>query len=98
MRAAAQTDVDGLISVAPAISRFASGLTRQPDCRWLVLQGDADELVELDETIDWFNRLDPGPELQIMHGAEHFFHGRLVELREAVTTFVGSAANSIERA
>jgi alpha/beta superfamily hydrolase len=98
VRAAAQTDVDGLISVAPAISRFASGLTRQPECPWLVLQGDEDELVELDETIDWFNRLDPGPELQIMHGAEHFFHGRLLELREAVSTFVGSVANSIEQA
>jgi alpha/beta superfamily hydrolase len=90
VRAAAETRVDGLISVAPALSRFASGMTRQPDCPWLVLQGDEDELVELDETIDWFNQLDPGPELQIMRGAEHFFHGRLTELREAVTRFVDS--------
>ena len=98
VRAAAETSVDGLISVAPALSRFASGMTRQPDCPWLVLQGDEDELVELDETIDWFNQLDPGPELQIMRGAEHFFHGRLTELREAVASFVDRAETRVDRA
>ncbi|NND48316.1 MAG: alpha/beta hydrolase, partial [Woeseiaceae bacterium] len=53
-----------------------------------VVQGDADELVEVDETIDWINGLEPGPELQILNDAEHFFHGRLVELRQVVTDFV----------
>ncbi|MBT8092083.1 MAG: alpha/beta hydrolase [Gammaproteobacteria bacterium] len=91
VRAAIETDVDGLISVAPAISRFASQLKCQPTCPWLVLQGDEDELVNIDETIDWFNGLDPGPELQIVEGAEHFFHGRLTDLREAVTAFVAGA-------
>jgi alpha/beta superfamily hydrolase len=92
VRAAAATEVAGLISVAPAISRFAAGLATQPTCPWLVLQGDEDELVELDETIDWFNGLEPGPELRIMQGAEHFFHGRLTELRGAVQSFVESVS------
>ena len=30
----------------------------------------------------------PGPELLIISNAEHFFHGKLVELREAVIGFV----------
>ncbi len=94
VRAAATVEVAGLISVAPAVSRFAGGLTTQPTCPWLVLQGDQDELVDLDETIDWFNGLEPGPELQVMHGAEHFFHGRLPELRAAVEAFVTSASES----
>jgi alpha/beta superfamily hydrolase len=34
------------------------------------------------------NQLLPGPELAVMAGAEHFFHGRLVELRELVRDFV----------
>jgi len=88
VRAALAGDISGLVSVAPAVSRFAAASTLQPQCPWLVVQGDEDELVELDETVDWFNSLEPGPELLVMEGAEHFFHGRLVDLREAVSGFV----------
>jgi alpha/beta superfamily hydrolase len=91
VRAAVATSVDGLVSVAPAVYRFASGLSGQPRCPWLILQGDEDELVEVDETIEWVNGLDPGPELLVFEGAEHFFHGRLVELRNAVKAFVERA-------
>ena len=90
VKAAVATKVDGLISVAPAISRFASGLDTQPTCPWLIVQGDQDELVDVDETVSWVNELEPGPELLIIPQGEHFFHGRLVELREAVATFVSS--------
>ena len=90
VRAAVQVEVDGLVSVAPAIYRFAKGLDRQPDCPWLVVQGDEDELVDLDETLEWLNSLEPGPELLVVSGAEHFFHGRLTELRDAVLDFVAN--------
>jgi alpha/beta superfamily hydrolase len=88
VRAAVATHIDGLISVAPAISRFASGLASQPGCPWLIIQGDVDELVDVDETVAWVDSLEPGPELLIIEGGEHFFHGRLTELRQAVMDFV----------
>jgi len=88
VRAAIERDVGGLVSIAPAVSRFASGLTKQPQCPWLIVQGDEDELVGVEETIDWMNTLQPGPELLILRGAEHFFHGRLGDLRDAVSEFV----------
>ena len=88
VRAAVASPVDGLVSVAPAIYRFAGNLDGQPDCPWLIIQGDEDELVEVDETIEWVNSLEPGPELLLLEGAEHFFHGRLNDVREAVTEFV----------
>ena len=88
VRLALVADVAGLISVAPAIYRFANNLDGQPDCPWLIIQGDEDELVEIDETVEWVDSLAPGPELLVMTGAEHFFHGRLNDLREAVTEFV----------
>lgn len=91
VKAAAVEHVDGLVSVAPAISRFAAGLQTQPACPWLVIQGDEDELVDIDETVAWFDSLEPGPELLIMAGGEHFFHGRLAELREAIIEFVADA-------
>ena len=88
VRAAVAVGIDGLVSVAPAIYRFANGLEGQPDCPWLVVQGDEDELVDIDETLEWINSLEPGPELLVMNGAEHFFHGRLNDLRSAVMTFI----------
>jgi alpha/beta superfamily hydrolase len=88
VRAALARDVDGLISVAPAIYRFAGNLDAQPQCPWLIIQGDEDELVDIDETVEWVDSLDPGPELLVVPGAEHFFHGRLHELREAVMAFI----------
>ena len=91
IRAAATVPVGGLISVAPAVSRFTGKLERQPDCPWLIVQGDEDELADVDETVAWVNGLLPGPELLIMAGAEHFFHARLVELREHVSRFVADA-------
>jgi alpha/beta superfamily hydrolase len=88
VKAATAEPVDGLIAVAPAINRFAQGLVRQPKCPWLILQGDEDELVDVEETVEWVNSLEPGPELLIINGGEHFFHGRLGELREAVMGFI----------
>ena len=88
VRAAVATDVSGLITVAPAIYRFAGKLDGQPRCPWLVIQGDQDELVDVDETIAWVNSLEPGPELIVLSGAEHFFHGRLNDVRHAAMEFV----------
>jgi alpha/beta superfamily hydrolase len=88
MRAAVSVEVGGLISVAPAVRRFAAGLSQQPDCPWLIIQGDNDELVDLDETLEWMNALAPGPELLVLRGAEHFFHGRLNDVRAAVMEFI----------
>jgi alpha/beta superfamily hydrolase len=88
VRAAVAQDVDGLIAVAPAIYRFAGNLDAQPDCPWLIIQGDEDELVEIEETVEWVDSLEPGPELLVVPGAEHFFHGRLHDLREGVMAFI----------
>jgi alpha/beta superfamily hydrolase len=88
IHAAAGCRPAGLVSIAPAASRFAKTLASQPDCPWLILQGDQDELVDVDETIAWVNQLNPGPELQIIDGAEHFFHGKLIVLREALEVFI----------
>ncbi|MGY8794429.1 MAG: alpha/beta hydrolase, partial [Woeseiales bacterium] len=60
VRAAVSPGAEGLISVAPAVSRFANNLDLQPECPWLIVQGDQDELVDIEETIAWVNELNPG--------------------------------------
>jgi alpha/beta superfamily hydrolase len=76
------------VSIAPAVSRFAGNLDVQPDCPWLILQGDQDELVAIEETVAWVNDLDPGPELEVFSETEHFFHGKLTLLKNSVERFV----------
>jgi len=88
VRAAIVREPAGLISIAPAASRFVGNLPSQPRCPWLILQGDQDELVDIEETIAWVNSLEPGPELEVFPETEHFFHGKLVLLRNAVGDFI----------
>ena len=94
VRAAVSPGAEGLISVAPAVSRFANNLDLQPECPWLIVQGDQDELVDIEETIAWVNELNPGPELDVFPETEHFFHGKLVLLRNAVEAFIEKHVSS----
>jgi len=80
-----------LVTVAPAATRMAGLLGgRQPECPWLIVQGETDEVVPCAEVIDWANELAPGPELIIVPDAGHFFHGRLTDLRKIVVDHVGA--------
>jgi uncharacterized protein len=73
-----------LITIAPAIQRLDEAGMAVPRCPWLVVQGDADEVVDPAEVIAWINRLEPKPRLVVLPGAGHFFHHRLHELRDIV--------------
>jgi uncharacterized protein len=79
-----------LITIAPAIQRFDGPSMDVPRCPWLLIQGDADEVVDPAAVIRWANALDPKPRLVVLPGAGHFFHGRLNELRDAVIDAVRS--------
>jgi uncharacterized protein len=74
-----------LITIAPAVQLVDRGATAVPQCPWLVVQGDADDVVNPTDVINWVNGLDPKPRLVVLPGVGHFFHGRLRELRDAVT-------------
>ena len=76
-----------LVTVAPAVSRMQGLLQNsQPDCPWLVVQGEADEVVACSDVIEWFNSLAPGPELIVLPDVGHCFHGCLTLLRETVVS------------
>ncbi len=71
-----------LISIAPPVQRFDFAQMAMPQCPWLVVMGDADEVVDPNAVFAWQQTLQPPPHLIRMNGAGHFFHGRLVELRQ----------------
>ena len=95
IRAAADSEVSGLVSIAPAAYRFAGDLAVHPKCPWLIVHGEEDELVPIDESVEWADSLEPGPELLVFPETSHFFHGKLVELREAVRAFVNEHEASL---
>jgi alpha/beta superfamily hydrolase len=78
-----------LVTVAPPVQRFDFSQLATPRHPWLVVQGDADELVNHDSVLGWTRTLDPPPQVTILPGADHFFHGRITELRERVGEWLG---------
>ncbi|MGB6449315.1 MAG: alpha/beta hydrolase [Steroidobacteraceae bacterium] len=86
IRAAVPAGAQRLVTVAPAVSRVAAGHAT-PLCPWLLIQGDADEVIDAGAVLDWASRQTPPPKVHVLREAGHFFHGRLPELREAVVEF-----------
>jgi len=84
IRAAVRRDVRRLITVAPAIKRVAVDDANLPRCPWLLVQGDSDELVDCTEVREWADSLRAPPQFAVLAGVDHFFHGRLNDLRDAV--------------
>lgn len=81
LRAALNLDIGQLISIAPPTDRYAFDCMSHPDCPWLVIQGDEDDVVSIDSVRSWVDCLKPSPELIVMEKAGHFFHRRLMDLR-----------------
>jgi hypothetical protein len=90
LRIAAAAQPERLITVAPPVTRAQLQDIAPPPCPWLIVQGEADELVDYREVQAWAARFDPPPLLRLLPGVDHFFHGRLHELRAAVIDRHGS--------
>jgi alpha/beta superfamily hydrolase len=90
LRAAAEARPERLVAVAPGITRVAMDGIASPACPWLLVQGDADEVIEPAAVLEWSRRQATAPAVRLIAGAGHFFHGRLHELREAIVDFLRS--------
>lgn len=84
-----ELEAAGLVSIAPPVSRLASDERAWPVCPWLIVHGEDDELVDIDDILEWVNSMSPGPELCVFPDTSHFFHGKLIKLREVIVAFVG---------
>jgi len=88
LRASLRHSVARLITVAPALHWLTQTNEEVPNCPWLIVQGDRDELVEVGAVREWTSHLQRPPQLEILSGAEHFFHGQLNRLREVVKAWL----------
>ncbi len=78
-RAAQRLKPQHLVLAAPAVGRFAMPAVA-PDT--LVIHGEHDDVVPLADALDWA-RPQHLP-IVVLPQAEHFFHGRLTQLRDIV--------------
>ena len=88
LQAAADVQPRSLVTVAPPVGRIIVSPVERPACPWLVVQGDHDELVDVVQVRRWVDEFAPPPRLVVLNEAEHFFHGRLGELRSTVLEFL----------
>jgi len=76
--------VTQLVSVAPPVRRFLAEGWTNPRCPWLIVQGTADDLVDVNDVRRWAEAQDPPPDLVVLEGVGHYFHGRLHELKDVL--------------
>lgn len=87
MQAASKVELKQLITVAPAVNFFDVSSIEQPDCPWLLIQGDEDEIVPYEDVLQFasrFTRIEP----VTLNKAGHFFHGRLNDLQAVIRQHV----------
>jgi alpha/beta superfamily hydrolase len=101
MRLAQLKEAANLITISPPVAMFDfSGM--RVSCPWLVVQGDADDVVDPRAVIDWVSgyaghahttrEATLEPRLVVMRGVGHFYHGRLKELQGTIREAVREAA------
>ncbi len=88
---ATQIDAEHLVCVAPPVVNFNMPETiSEIPCPWIVVQGDQDEIVSPAAVFEWAEKRNPKPTIIRIENASHFFHGKLLELRESIFAVLSS--------
>jgi uncharacterized protein len=93
---AARVEPRGLITVAPPVTWFPTDFAA-PACPWLLVHGSADDVVPAAPVLEWCKSLAVPPQIELVDGVGHYFHGRLAVLESAVAAFFGRDFGAIAR-
>lgn len=83
-----QYNIQKLITVAPPVGRWDFDNIHAPSFPWLVIQGSSDELVDADKVSQWCDELAIPPIVKLINSADHFFHAKLSDLRDAMQSWL----------
>jgi len=86
---AARVEPAGLVTVAPPVRLLPADFVA-PSCPWLLIHGEADDVVPAKPVLEWCATLPAPPSVVLLPGVGHFFHGRLPALTEAVHAHFGA--------
>jgi alpha/beta superfamily hydrolase len=84
MRAYQSIDAQRLLLVAPPVTKYEFEAQANVSIPWVVIQGGVDEVISPEAVSTWVHQQILAPEYIWLADADHFFHGRLNNLREAV--------------
>ena len=85
LRLAVELRAAALVSIAPPVGRsWDFSAIEVPTAPWLVIQGEADEIVDPQAVFAWLATLPRQPRLVRMPDTSHFFHRKLIDLRGAL--------------
>jgi len=87
LRVAAERTPACLVTVAPPVHDLPADYPG-PGCPWLLVQGEADDVVGARAVLDRLTRLAAPPRVETFAGVGHFFHGHLPQLRERLVAAV----------
>ena len=82
--AANRSEVTELLTIAPGITRFDMQGLSEPTIPWVVIQGEADEVIEPSAVYAWLDSVKAPRTLYKLPAVGHFFHGQLVTLKDLI--------------
>jgi len=71
-----------LLLIAPAVVNYPFDTLLQFPCPLTMIYGDADEVVDSNEIRAWGEKVESQKSIHCLNDAGHFFHGRLVEVKD----------------
>jgi len=94
-RTAAQSKHVLLVTIAPPVHHYDYTEFKPEPRPWLIVQGDADEVVPCSLVLDFADSSTPS--LPVIEFAEtgHFFHGKLLELKARLKEYVNTKVLSL---
>lgn len=83
-RAQANIQPEKLLLVAPPISMYPFDELAEIEAPFIVIQGGQDEVIDANAVKSWVSERANKPKMIWLEQAGHFFHGKLIEVKEAL--------------
>lgn len=80
-----------LFLLAPPVHHFDAPAQLPFGLDTFIYYGDQDEVVPVDDMAHWSALVIPTPTVRVFEGGSHFFHGKLIELKEALQSDLARA-------
>lgn len=94
-RCAAQLKHSSLISIAPPVHHYDYHEFQPDPHPWLIIQGNEDEVVSAQLVYEFAEQAQPPIPVITFADTTHFFHGKLIELREQLLAALQTQAGML---
>ncbi len=85
-----------LITIAPSVDHYSYQEFPLHQVPWVVIQGDEDEIVAAKSVHDFTQKFHPPLPLFTFKQTGHFFHGKLIELKDCLMNVIKSGSGSVD--